>query len=440
MEALRSLWDTLLSFVDFLATYALIKCMLTLLAGTVFLCLIFFVQRFFGRKNANRSYYLYLLVLPMAFMGMSKLFYLPVTFKVTNFIYGIVKPIYGKIYLVIALLFLYCFLHKNRCLRASLKNLATLQDQELRRRAIVQVTQEDLSEFPRKYLNRVQIYVIDEEISPFSGGILRPFVVLPEKMIYDRREEWQFQILCHELIHIKSGHILWMTLFRLLRIYWWINPLIYFAEKEMLEQMEMTCDEKCIACTNMKAIDYGSLLLDMVTMFRSTRYEGVASLFSRNNFQILKKRVVYLDSCKNTQSFHKRLRKQEMTFFLVIAVLCAVITATSYPRYTEMKEIYLYDENIKLVSNNTEEVGRCVKVVNGKLEIEEKGFCQLLEKYHLDQDEYVYVSYDGIMKVPGVGGGGNAGMVSTCDYQDIFYLSKDCFENDLMIFWLKYLI
>lgn len=41
------------------------------------------------------------------------------------------------------------------------------------------------------------------------------------------------------------------------------------------------------------------------------------------------------------------------------------------------------------------------------------------------------------MKIPGVGEGGNTGMVNTKDYDDIFYLAADTLDNDIMEFLLK---
>ena len=41
------------------------------------------------------------------------------------------------------------------------------------------------------------------------------------------------------------------------------------------------------------------------------------------------------------------------------------------------------------------------------------------------------------IKVIGVGGGGNTGMVNTKDYDDIFYLADDSVTNDVLEFLLK---
>ena len=54
----------------------------------------------------------------------------------------------------------------------------------------------------------------------------------------------------------------------------------------------------------------------------------------------------------------------------------------------------------------------------------------------IDKD-YVYISFGGYMKIPGIGGGGNTGMVNTKDYDDIFYLADDSVSNDIMEFLLK---
>ena len=61
--------------------------------------------------------------------------------------------------------------------------------------------------FSHYYLNHVRVYIINENISPFSGGLFHPFVVLPNIIVNSWDKEKQKIVLCHELIHIKSGHI-----------------------------------------------------------------------------------------------------------------------------------------------------------------------------------------------------------------------------------------
>ena len=115
------------------------------------------------------------------------------------------------------------------------------------------------------------------------------------------------------------------------------------------------------------------------------------------------------------------------------------IHLSSYPKFTVMKETYIYDENLNLRVTDYEELKKAVAVKDGELIINHKEFAELLERHNISGD-YVYISFDTIIKIPGCGGGGNLGMVSTTDYDDIFYLAADTPENKFMVFVLKYIL
>ena len=70
--------------------------------------------------------------------------------------------------------------------------------------------------------------------------------------------------------------------------------------------------------------------------------------------------------------------------------------------------------------------------------IEPEPFRELLKEYQVT-DEYVFLSYNQILKVPGAGGCGEVVMVSTSDYTDISYMSTDAFIGRVQEFILKWL-
>lgn len=79
------------------------------------------------------------------------------------------------------------------------------------------------------------------------------------------------------------------------------------------------------------------------------------------------------------------------------------------------------------------------KIENGRLLVDKSKFEELVASENIT-DEYVYASFDTIMKLPGMGGLGNVGMVNVADSDDIFYLSEDTLCNRILAFCLKYLI
>ena len=104
-----------------------------------------------------------------------------------------------------------------------------------------------------------------------------------------------------------------------------------------------------------------------------------------------------------------------------------------------MKEITFYNEDLEMVVWDSRELGNSVEIVGGEVRINKEELQKILEEKQIDGD-YVYISFDTIMKVPGSGGGGNVAMVAIDDFDDILYLAADDWRNNLVIFMMKYLI
>ena len=126
-------------------------------------------------------------------------------------------------------------------------------------------------------------------------------------------------------------------------------------------------------------------------------------------------------------------------FFAVTALLFLLLAMTSYPRYTALTSLSLYDEKLRLCAYDTAELNEAVQVRDGRLVVEPGRFAALVDALHIE-GRHAYLGFGGFMKVPGAGGGGDTGMISLTDYSDIFYLRADVWENDMLEFMLKYLI
>lgn len=431
--------EKLCNFIIFICTYCTIQCMKTMLMGILILPVIWLIKLCNHGRSANVNFYGMLLILPMVLTGMSRLFYQRHTWKITDMIYQLAGTNVGCIYFAVALIILTRFIYKNGKLKRWITGLQPFSDTALRHRAMKKVLGNGNLFFRKKYTERVRVYVTRQEISPFSGGIFHPYIVIPDTLFKDSSDDERLMMLAHEYMHIKSGHIIWLTLFRLLWIYWWINPFMFLLNKYLYEAMEMSCDEKCIWYINTEPYVYGSMLLAVARNIQQKPVRGTASLVSGNDYGRIKKRIYYIEKSIDKKSFFRKQKLQTIAFTLVFAGIILGIHLSSYPKFTVMKETYIYDENLKLRVTDYEELKKAVAVKDGELIINHKEFAELLERHNISGD-YVYISFDTIIKIPGCGGGGNLGMVSTTDYDDIFYLAADTPENKFMVFVLKYIL
>lgn len=422
--------------VDFASVYWLQKCIRTMVCGMALLPVILLVRRINRGRNVHVNFYATLLLLPMVFMGMNKLYFLTDWAYITVCMNRYVRPIHGMVYFGIVFLLLGRFLVKEVRLKRSVGRLQLIGDDRTWNRALNTVTNGNHTGLVGRCLSRVRVYVTQEEISPYSGGFVHPFVVIPSRLKQEWEDEQLYTVFCHELIHIRSGHILWMFLFDLLCIYWWINPFVYLCRRMLRKDMELVCDGTCIHEIGICRKQYGGLLLHMIELLRGACRAGTLSFFWQNDYRELKGRISHMNRSCTRLRFQRKRRAVSMVFGLIVALGCGVILATSYPRYTRMDEISLYGEDLRLLSYDSSELRDSVRVVEGTLKINEGKFRKLLAEQQVE-DEYVYIGFDTIMKVPGCGGCGNTGMVSTGNVNDILYLNSYTLENRVMEFILK---
>lgn len=86
------------------------------------------------------------------------------------------------------------------------------------------------------------IYIVDEAMSPFVMGIIRPRIYLPEGLGGKEQE----YIILHESLHIRRlDHIVKPVAFGALCAHWF-NPLVWAAFALSCRDMEMSCDEAVV--------------------------------------------------------------------------------------------------------------------------------------------------------------------------------------------------
>lgn len=109
---------------------------------------------------------------------------------------------------------------------------------------------------------RENIFIADDIMSPFVGGLFRPKIYLPCSL----GEKEQEYIILHEQHHIRRlDHVAKLLAFLALTIHWF-NPLVWIAFVLAGKDMEMSCDEAVIrkVGSDVRA-DYAASLLTLAT-------------------------------------------------------------------------------------------------------------------------------------------------------------------------------
>ncbi len=423
--------------IEFVLVFSMMKLARTIIAATFFMAAALAVCRF-CRSRSWRLKLGMLSIVPLAcFMGYSKVFYIRSIILVIVVINKIATKEMAALYFGCAGLLAarYVYIHKK--LGRRLRSMRHLPEHE----------------YP-EYLKKshgpaIKVYLSDDDnAGPFAGGVVHPYIVVPSLVKDSLAKEEFAAVLYHEAVHIRMGHILILNIYSLLKIIWWIHPLIYLCDAKLRENIEYSSDEGSVVLGCLNTYEYGNVILKTLQAqnVRKSRVcimkEGITA-FSADCYETLKRRVENLGMIKGKRVVYQEYQKEKKCLHMRIAaavvMTAAVITATSYPRYTKLNEIAVYDDQLKPVIFDLAAEGIYADASDDEFHISAQEFDKLAARHKL-HGEYVVFSYGAIMKLPGIGGGGQAAMVSMSDPSDVFLLGSEKLADQIKIFALKYLM
>jgi len=116
---------------------------------------------------------------------------------------------------------------------------------------------------------------------PATGGVLRPYIVLPEKLILSFSSEELRLLLLHELLHVRRLDVLSDRLAALVAIAHWFNPIAWLALACMHRERELACDAAVLDRVDAEeASHYGRLILKSAEQLRTlTALSGAVEMF-----------------------------------------------------------------------------------------------------------------------------------------------------------------
>ena len=113
--------------------------------------------------------------------------------------------------------------------------------------------------------NTVRLCITTADRVPGALGVLRPCVVLPDRLSEQLSEAELHAVLAHELAHIARRDNLSAVVARVIVSVFWFHPLTWWIERRMLAEREGACDELVLA-HGAEASDYVSAILKVCRM------------------------------------------------------------------------------------------------------------------------------------------------------------------------------
>lgn len=404
-------WRNLISYMDAANRYLTFKIARTVLISTVLMLMILLVRKILdGAKDAENSlkklYFracLWTFLLPVPFLGALKIS--EESYHWRNYIYVFVykyvtmSPIPGWIYMAGMFLTALWFVIRRLRLGHCLKQFKVCDEYEIRDRQ-------------ERIVRRTCIRINPMPMTPFTTGIFRHTIVLPEYIVRDFSKSEVEKVLKHEYNHIKRGHLIWYAVIEFFRVIWFINPLVHICAAMVKDDLEMICDNVTIRTNDYAPGNYGMLLIkSMKYIEKKPEKQGAGkatpAFAAERSFRVMKKRIRMIAGYRE----HPNVFCKAIYGVAVLGVLAVFILGRqlSYPSYTPYEgfSLYRYDGK-QAVFQDEPEFDSAVTMTDSGLSVNNNKVKKMLEEDEtICEAESYWIYYGGYMKMPGIGGGGN---------------------------------
>jgi beta-lactamase regulating signal transducer with metallopeptidase domain len=164
-------------------------------------------------------------------------------------------------------------------------------------------------------LRRVPCIVVTKKVvCPAVFGIFRPVLLMPKGYLSRLSRKDAEHVLLHELAHIKRGDPIVHSLYLILQIVYWFNPLLWLARRQLIHLRELCCDTTVARILKNKTNEYRETLIDIARQFLTRPVEpglGLLGLFEDTNRLLV--RLSWLEK--------KTWRYQKMKNLTVITIM-----------------------------------------------------------------------------------------------------------------------
>lgn len=112
----------------------------------------------------------------------------------------------------------------------------------------------------------VRIVSSEKCLSPFTIGVFRPVIYLPEMMLKNSSSKTIESVIAHELAHIRNFDHLWIRIQNFVQIIYFFHPVVWLANSQLIEIRERICDERVLSYGKISPKAYGNSMLAVLKM------------------------------------------------------------------------------------------------------------------------------------------------------------------------------
>jgi len=107
----------------------------------------------------------------------------------------------------------------------------------------------------------VRLVAVAGSPPPFTLGVLRPVIALPETLLASDDAAALELVIAHEMAHVRRLDDLWLALQRVLQVVYFFDPAVWLAVRRLYLARERLCDGMVLAEGTITAAAYGRGLL-----------------------------------------------------------------------------------------------------------------------------------------------------------------------------------
>ena len=276
-----------------------------------------------------------------------------------------------------------------------------------------------------------KVCITEMDVSPCAIGLLYPRIVIPRVMTEKLSEEQLKTVILHEKTHIRLGHLWIFFAWEIFASILWINPMLLLMEKRLRSDMEQICDRVTIQQSGYEPEEYGKLILKSSIWFRPNTNGLPAMLTGEGVFREIKERF---EKIRDYSPYDRRKVAAGVAVFIAALSLAFVfIRYESHVKYEILPDVVVGDEYGRTYADYdvAAQNGAFLRTDDGIM-IDAKKLREILPE-DFPRNRYVYFYYDIVMKIPGIGGGGEVGWLEDVPETGIYPLTvsertpKSCF-------------
>ena len=204
-------------------------------------------------------------------------------------------------------------------------------------------------------VERVRILCSNLVPVPITVGVLRPLIILPERLLQDVDEEVLTSAIGHELVHVARRDYLANLIYEFIYLPLSLHPAAALLRRRIKQTRELCCDES-VAAKLLRAETYARSLVRLIGAAPLERRLAVDTTIGISESDILEVRIMSL--LKTPKLTARRKRLLLITAVLLLAAPCVAAASFALTFDIDKQEPKVTPQTLETIDRQKQEQAR----------------------------------------------------------------------------------